>query len=175
MTNTVLGIDLRAQALKVVFYDFDRREIVATGSAPLGFRQTDAGVAEQEAAWWLQALRSSLAAGDAAVRESARAVSVSGQQHDFVAIDKSDSVLAPVKHWCDTSIQDECVEIMDAVGGSYIQYRNNVLKHLLIDRQKQSVAEFGRPAPQKKRCDTWALIPADVVAQMCNEVISIHQ
>jgi xylulokinase len=118
MTDTVLGIDLGTQALKVLFYDFDRRNIVATGSAPLDLRQTDAGVAEQEGAWWLQALRTSLAAIDPAIRESARAVSVSGQQHGFVAIDKSGDVLAPVKLWCDTSTENECTEIMDAVGGS---------------------------------------------------------
>ena len=44
MTNTVLGIDLGTQALKVMFYDFDRREIVATGSAPLDLRQTADGI-----------------------------------------------------------------------------------------------------------------------------------
>ncbi len=36
MTNTVLGIDLGTQALKVVFYDFDHREIVASGLSDSG-------------------------------------------------------------------------------------------------------------------------------------------
>lgn len=56
MTNTVLRIDLGTQVLKVVFYDLDRREIVATGSALLDLHQTDEGVAEQEAVWWLQSM-----------------------------------------------------------------------------------------------------------------------
>lgn len=57
MTNTVLGIDLGTQSLKVVFYDFERRKIAATASTSLDLRQTEAGVAEQEAGWWLQALQ----------------------------------------------------------------------------------------------------------------------
>ena len=100
-----------------MFYDLDNREIVATGSVPLDLCQTDEKVAEQEASWWLQALQTSLAAIDPAIRETTRAISMSGQQHGFVAVDKSGEVLAPVKLWCDTSTENECAEIMAAVGG----------------------------------------------------------
>ena len=117
MTNTVLGIDLGTQSLKVVFYDFERRSIAAIGSAPLDIRQADDGVAEQEAGWWLQALRVALASIDPEIRQAARAVAVSGQQHGFVPVGKSGEALAPVKLWCDTSTERECAEIMDAVGG----------------------------------------------------------
>ncbi len=117
MTNTVLGIDLGTQSLKVVFYDFENRGIAAIGSAPLELRQSDAGVAEQEAGWWLKALRAALATVDPEIRKSARAIAVSGQQHGFVPVGKSGEVLAPVKLWCDTSTEIECAEIMDAVGG----------------------------------------------------------
>lgn len=117
MTNTVLGIDLGTQSLKVVFYDFEQRSITAIGSAPLELRQAEGGVAEQEAGWWLQALRAALTGVDAEIRKSARAVAVSGQQHGFVPIGESGEALAPVKLWCDTSTENECAEIMDAVGG----------------------------------------------------------
>lgn len=117
MTNTVLGIDLGTQSLKVVFYDFERRKIAATASASLDLRQTEAGVAEQEVGWWLQALQTAIASVDAEIRNSARAVAVSGQQHGFVAVGASGEALAPVKLWCDTSTENECAEIMDAVGG----------------------------------------------------------
>jgi xylulokinase len=115
--DTMIGIDLGTQALKVVFYDFVGRRIAATESAALDLQQGDAGVAEQQSRWWLAALRAALARVDPQIRATARAVAVSGQQHGFVAIDESDEVLAPVKLWCDTSTEAECDEIMDAFGG----------------------------------------------------------
>jgi xylulokinase len=115
--NTVIGIDLGTQALKVVFYDFEQRRIAANESAALDLHQGDGGVAEQQTDWWLQALRDALAKVDPDVRGTARAIAVSGQQHGFVAVDESDEVLAPVKLWCDTSTETECVEIMQSFGG----------------------------------------------------------
>ena len=115
--NTVLGVDLGTQSLKVVFYDFEQRKVVASADAPLGLTQRDGGVAEQSADAWLVALRDALGHVDGDVRRSALAIAVSGQQHGFVPIDSSGDVLAPVKLWCDTSTARECDEIMDAFGG----------------------------------------------------------
>lgn len=115
--NTVIGIDLGTQNLKVVFYDFEARQIAAVESAPLDLCQSDVGVAEQQSHWWLNALRDAVAKVDPDVRGTAQAIAVSGQQHGFVAIDEADQVLAPVKLWCDTSTETECAEIMEAFGG----------------------------------------------------------
>jgi len=115
--NTVVGIDLGTQSVKVVFYDFAQRTIVGNESAPLDIHQGEAGVAEQQANRWLNALRDAVAKVDPDVRQTACAIAVSGQQHGFIAVDKSNEVLAPVKLWCDTSTSAECDEIMDAFGG----------------------------------------------------------
>ncbi len=115
--NTVVGIDLGTQSVKVVFYDVKAHRIVGSESAPLDIYQADVGVAEQQAHWWVNAVRDAFAKVDPDVRRSARALAVSGQQHGFVAVDKSDEVLAPVKLWCDTSTEEECDEIMGALGG----------------------------------------------------------
>jgi xylulokinase len=115
--DTVIGIDLGTQALKVVFYDFAGRRVAAAESAALDLYQGEPGVAEQQSHWWLNALREAIGRVDPDIRASARAVAVSGQQHGFVAIDESDEVLAPVKLWCDTSTEAECNEIMEAFGG----------------------------------------------------------
>ena len=117
MMHTALGIDLGTQSLKVVFYDVDRREVVASESAPLDLYQGDIGVAEQQSHWWLHALSDALAKVDPDIRSTAAAIAVSGQQHGFVAVDEADEVLAPVKLWCDTSTEAECAEIMEACGG----------------------------------------------------------
>ena len=115
--RTVAGIDLGTQSLKVVFYDFAAREIVASESAPLDLYQDDNGAAEQQAHWWLTALHDALGRVGEDVRRSAVAVGVSGQQHGFVPIAKNGEVLARVKLWCDTSTVKECDEITAAFGG----------------------------------------------------------
>lgn len=115
--STVLGIDLGTQSLKCVFYDADRRTVVASESAPLDLYQRDDGTAEQQAHWWLKALGEALGRVDPAIRASAAAIGVSGQQHGFVPLDRAGEVLAPVKLWCDTATERECAEIMDRFGG----------------------------------------------------------
>ena len=115
--KTVVGIDLGTQSLKVVFYDYSRREIVACESAPLDLYQDKGGVAEQQTGWWLKALAQAMSRVDSAILRSAVAVGVSGQQHGFVPMAESGEVLAPVKLWCDTSTTVECEEIMAAYGG----------------------------------------------------------
>ncbi len=115
--NTAVGVDLGTQALKLVFYDAGRRAVAATASAPLELHRDAGGAAEQQSHWWLAALKAAFAKVDPELRDSARAIAVSGQQHGFVAVDAADEVLAPVKLWCDTSTGDECAEIMRQAGG----------------------------------------------------------
>ena len=115
--TTVLGIDIGTQSVKAVFYDFEARRISSIGSAPLDLHQTDDGVAEQRAEWWVEALRKATASVERSVRQSVVAIGVSGQQHGFVPIDRSGEVLTPVKLWCDTSTSAECDRIMEAFGG----------------------------------------------------------
>ena len=115
--NTVIGIDLGTQSLKVVIYEFETRKFAAIESAPLDLFQGVGGVAEQHSEWWLDALKDAIAKVDPEIRQSARAIAVSGQQHGFVAVDSSDEVLTPVKLWCDTSTSAECEEVMNAFGG----------------------------------------------------------
>jgi len=116
--QTVVGIDLGTQSLKVIFYDYPARKIIANESAPLDLYRRDDGTAEQQAHAWLKALHEALARVDARTRQSAVAVGVSGQQHGFVPLGRSGDVLAPVKLWCDTSTVSDCEEIMQAYGGA---------------------------------------------------------
>ena len=116
-TQTVVGIDLGTQNLKVVFYDPEKRQVASVESAPLDIYQGEAGIAEQHAHWWINALREAMTKVDPEIRRTAAAIGVSGQQHGFVAMDVAGEVLAPVKLWCDTSTEAECEEVMAAYGG----------------------------------------------------------
>ncbi|RBP51672.1 xylulokinase [Arenicella xantha] len=115
--RTTLGIDLGTQNIKVIFYDFELRQTVASASSPLNLYQDDCGTAEQQAHWWTKALRDALSRIPQAVKQSVIGIGVSGQQHGFVPLDKHGEVLAPVKLWCDTSTEAECQEIMERMGG----------------------------------------------------------
>ena len=121
----VAGIDAGTQSIKVVVYDSGSKRIEATASSPLELISEDGGVREQEAKWWLDALKASFAAIDPGIRSSIEAISVSGQQHGFVPVAEDGSVLAPVKLWCDTSTAEECRIIEEALGG-----RDAVSEHL---------------------------------------------
>lgn len=112
-----IGLDVGTQGVKLVAYDPVSRAVVATTAAALELTSRDDGTREQQAQWWLDAIQSCFAALDAGQRSRVRAISVSGQQHGFVAVSADGAVTAPVKLWCDTSTHAECDAIMQAVGG----------------------------------------------------------
>lgn len=115
--KTVLGIDLGTQSLKCVFYDYENETVAAVVSVPLAVDRDDRGKAEQEARWWLDALAACMNQAGKEIRQSVRAMAVSGQQHGFVPLDKDGKVLAPVKLWCDTATQPEVDAITAQCGG----------------------------------------------------------
>ena len=97
------GIDAGTQSLKVVVYDPATKQVVASASEALALDSRDDGSREQEPSAWADAMRACFGRIDAAVRRRIVALSVSGQQHGFVALDADGDVLAPAKLWCDTS------------------------------------------------------------------------
>ena len=113
-----VGLDVGTQSVKLVAYDPDSREIVASAGQPLDLAAGDDGSREQRADWWVDAVRTCFARIDPALRARVVAIGVSGQQHGFVPLDRDGSVLAPAKLWCDTSTSLECEEIMEAAGGA---------------------------------------------------------
>lgn len=117
--SIVCGIDNGTQSTKVLVYDSDRKQVLALSHAPHGLIQKPDGSREQEASWWIDALRHCFEEIDPALRGRIEAVGVSGQQHGFVPLDGEGNVLAPVKLWCDTSTQEECDELTAKLGGPH--------------------------------------------------------
>lgn len=113
-----LGIDVGTQSVKTLLYDAQSRRIVAERSAPLDMISEADGTREQMAHWWIVALHHCLARLDAKDKQAVKAIGVSGQQHGFVAVAEDDSVLAPVKLWCDTTTAPECAEITTRYGNA---------------------------------------------------------
>ncbi|MBN1648472.1 MAG: xylulokinase [Spirochaetales bacterium] len=115
--KTIIGIDNGTQSTKVVFYDFEQKKIVASASSPHEMTSRDDGSREQDAQWWIDALKSCMDQIDPEIKKTAVAAGVSGQQHGFVPVDEQGSVLAPVKLWCDTSTVKQCKDITAKYGG----------------------------------------------------------
>jgi xylulokinase len=114
----VVGLDVGTQSVKLVAYDPRARRIVATHGQSLDLISGNDGSREQEAQWWIDAIRACFAKLEPAQRSAVVAIGVSGQQHGFVPLDADGNVLAPAKLWCDTSTSGECDEIMSAAGGA---------------------------------------------------------
>ena len=111
------GLDAGTQSIKLLVYDAESRQVVATTSAPLELISGEDGSREQLASWWIEGVHACFAQLEASVRDAIVAIGVSGQQHGFVPLGAQGEVLAPVKLWCDTSSARECGQIMQALGG----------------------------------------------------------
>jgi xylulokinase len=101
-----LGIDCGTQGTKAILYDSDKYKIISKGYASHSIILGDSGVREQKAEWWISALEASV---KQAIENGGisgleiKAMSVSGQQHGLVVLDKDGEVLRNVKLWNDTS------------------------------------------------------------------------
>ncbi len=114
------GIDCGTQGTKVVIIDTEQGITLGEGSAPHQMISDSNGRREQHAQWWIDALclafeRAVSAAGIAPA--DIAAISVSGQQHGFVALDKQGQVLRAAKLWCDTETAEENDRLLALLGG----------------------------------------------------------
>ena len=115
--SVFLGIDVGTQSVRTLCFDVESRSVVAQASSTLEMISRDDGTREQQAQWWISGLRSCMKSIDKDVRQSIKAIGVSGQQHGFVPLAVDGKVLAPVKLWCDTATSGQCDQITQSFGG----------------------------------------------------------
>ncbi|HEY9054115.1 MAG TPA: FGGY family carbohydrate kinase, partial [Rectinemataceae bacterium] len=115
--ESVCGIDLGTQSVKVLIYRPETRSILASAQAPLSMISEEDGTREQEASWYAEALDACFSAIPDDMKKGVAALGVSGQQHGFVPLDAEGKPIRPVKLWCDTSTAAECAELTEAAGG----------------------------------------------------------
>jgi len=114
------GIDCGTQGTRVVIVNSEQGAIVGEGSAPHRLQSDADGTREQHASEWIDALVTAFhqAASDAGIdTQQITALSVSGQQHGFVALDEAGAVLHPVKLWCDTATDAQNSWLLQQLGG----------------------------------------------------------
>ncbi|MDR0867654.1 MAG: xylulokinase [Planctomycetota bacterium] len=115
--KTVAGIDMGTQSIKVVLYDWENKQIVATQQKAVELIAANDGAREQKTEWYDAALDDCFRAFSAAEKASVAAVGISGHQHGFVPLDAAGKALYNVKLWNDTSTVEECKILTDQAGG----------------------------------------------------------
>jgi xylulokinase len=115
--KTVAGIDLGTQSMKVVIYDYEKKEIIETASCPMELISESDGTREQTTEWFDKGLEVCFGKLSDDNKKTIEAVGISGQQHGFVPLGADGKALYNIKLWCDTSTVEECKIITDAAGG----------------------------------------------------------
>ena len=116
--KTVAGIDLGTQSMKVVIYDYEKKEIIEKASCPMDLISENDGTREQKTEWFDNGLKVCFEKLSAENKAKIEAIGVSGQQHGFVPLDKDGKALYNIKLWNDTSTVEECNIITEAAGGN---------------------------------------------------------
>ncbi|MDC7226050.1 MAG: xylulokinase [Spirochaetales bacterium] len=160
--KTVLGIDVGTQSSKVLFYDYESKKVAAVASAPHELITGSDGTSEQEARWWIEAIRAALVEIPEEVRRTAIAAGVSGQQHGFVPVGEDGMVLHRVKLWNDTSTAAECGELTDAFGGEkkLIKEAGNPV---LPGYTASKILWFKKNYPEEFSRMEWVMLPHDYI------------
>jgi xylulokinase len=114
MKRLVAGVDCSTQSTKIVVVDLESGDIVGFGQS--GHTVTGTGGAREThpEVWW-EALRSAL--GQTGLAGSIEAVSVSGQQHGLVCLDRNGAPLRPSMLWNDTRSAADAARLVEALGG----------------------------------------------------------
>ncbi len=119
--NLFIGIDSGTQGTKAIVFDQESNAIVAEAYAPHSLVESSDGKREQDPALWIAALDKvirSLLNDPNVDPKKIKAMSVSGQQHGMVPLNKSGQVIRPAKLWCDTETTSQCEQITAALGGN---------------------------------------------------------
>jgi xylulokinase len=118
----VAGVDSSTQSCTIVLRDADDGRFVATSEAP--HPATTPPVSEQHPDAWWEALAAAAASLD--LRDVA-AVSVDGQGHGLVALDRARRVIRPAKLWNDTTSAAEAAELVARLGAAEWARRTGIV------------------------------------------------
>ena len=109
----VAGVDCSTQATKVVIIDADSGNVVSTTRAEHVVTGSD-GARETDPLVWWSALRDALA--QSRMTSSVAAISVAGQQHGLVVLDKAGAPLRPAIMWNDTRAAPDAEALIESLG-----------------------------------------------------------
>ncbi len=109
----VVGVDSSTQSTKVEVRELETGALVATGRSP--HPPTSPPVSEQDPDSWWSALVEAFAQVRAHL-DRVVAVSVAGQQHGLVVVDKAGTTIRPAKLWNDTTSAAQAAALRERLG-----------------------------------------------------------
>jgi len=115
-----IGVDCGTQGTKVLILDDEHACIMGEGYFAHSLISDASGRREQKNQWWINAFIESyrIVLKSSGVNSQAiKGISVSGQQHGLVILDKNGDVIRPAKLWCDTETEPQNAEILEKIGG----------------------------------------------------------
>ncbi|MFW5986342.1 MAG: xylulokinase, partial [Halanaerobiales bacterium] len=125
----LLGLDIGTSGVKAILISVEG-EIITTNTRSYPLSTPEAGWAEQNPEDWWQATRDVIkdALKASNIDEAdLKGISLSGQMHSSVFLDKNMKVIRPAILWSDTRTSKQCQEILDKTGGlkNLINYVSN--------------------------------------------------
>lgn len=132
MANAYLiGLDIGTSGTKALLMD-DQGTILATHTEEYPLSIPQPGWAEQEPTdWWKASLTCIRCVIDTAKvpGDRIRGLSLSGQMHGLVALDRNGVPLRPAILWCDQRTELQCTQVLHAAGGlgALLSMTNNTM------------------------------------------------
>ncbi len=123
----VIGIDVGTSGCKIIAVKEGKVSASKTVGYPLSRPQ--AGWSEQNPADWWNGVCEGLKTVTSGIADKIAGVSMSGQMHGMVALDKDLNVIRPAILWNDQRTEKQCDEITAAAGGldGLLTYTNNMM------------------------------------------------
>ena len=133
MEDLFAGLDVSTQGQKIVIIDLEKRSVIYSDSINYDvdlpkyntlngvLKDTDFGVSESNPNMWIDSLHLLFERlkTSSDIIQSIKSISVAGQQHGLVAIDKDgDLAKSTSKLWNDFSTAEECEILTNEIGGS---------------------------------------------------------
>ncbi|MBQ6371915.1 MAG: xylulokinase [Oscillospiraceae bacterium] len=123
----LIGIDVGTSGCKIIAVDEGR--VVASKTVAYPLSRPKAGWSEQNPADWWEGVCTGLRAVTEGISDKIAGVSMSGQMHGMVALDKDLNVIRPAILWNDQRTEKQCDEITATAGGldGLLGYTNNMM------------------------------------------------
>ena len=132
MEDLFAGVDVSTQGQKIVIIDLEKRSVIYSDSINYDIdlpkyntlngvlKDTDFGVSESNPNMWIDSLHLLFERlkTSSDIIQSIKAISIAGQQHGLVAIDKDGNLVKSTsKLWNDFSTAEECEILTKEIGG----------------------------------------------------------
>ena len=124
----VLGIDLGTSSLKGLLVS-EIGDVIATSSSDYPLFSTRPGYSEKNPHDWIKAIENvinDLLSEFPEMKKELKGISISGQMHSLVLLDKDNEIIRPAILWNDVRTTKQCEDIMNCMGREVQEITKNI-------------------------------------------------